>query len=37
VFVPLPGPDSAASRVAAASIGEDEEAEPRVAGVHEPP
>ena len=37
VFVPLPGPDSAESRGAAAAIGEALEADPRVAGVHEQP
>jgi oligoribonuclease len=35
VFVPLPGPDTAASRVAAASVGDDIEADPRGPGVRE--
>jgi oligoribonuclease len=37
VFVPLPGPDTATSRVAAASIGDDIDADPRSPAVHEPP
>jgi oligoribonuclease len=37
VFVPLPGPDTATSRVAAASIGDDIDADPRSPAVHEQP
>jgi oligoribonuclease len=37
VFVPLPGPDTATSRVAAASIGDDIDADPRLPAVHEQP
>ena len=35
VFVPLPGPDTATSRVAAASIGDDIDADPRSPVAHE--
>ena len=37
VFVPLPGPDTATSRVAAASIGDDIDADPRSPVAHEQP
>src|SRR5215207_3360904 len=37
VFVPLPGPDTATSRVAAASIGDDIDADPRSPLAHEQP
>ena len=35
IFVPLPGPDTATSRVAAASISDDIDADPRSPAVHE--